>query len=101
MAKKSSIERNLKREKLVAKYAAKKAELKKILLDPNTGDEEFFAAQRKLCKIPRNASKIRVRNRCSITGRPRAFIRKFGVSRITFRELALDGKLPGVTKSSW
>ncbi len=101
MAKKSSIARNLKRQRLVAKYAAKKAELKKILKDPKTSDEEFFEAQRKLCKIPRNASKIRIRNRCSITGRPRAYIRKFGLSRITFRELALDGKLPGVTKSSW
>ncbi len=101
MAKKSSIQRNLKRQRLVEKYAAKKAELKKILNDPKTSDEDFFVAQRKLCKIPRNASKIRVRNRCSITGRPRAYIRKFGLSRITFRELALDGKLPGVTKSSW
>ena len=94
MAKKSSIQRNLKRQKLVEKYAAKKAELKKVLADPSVSDEEFFAAQR-------NASKIRIRNRCSITGRPRGFIRKFGLSRITFRELALDGKLPGVTKSSW
>ena len=101
MAKKSSIQRNLKRQRLVEKYAAKKAELKKILNDPKTSDEDFFAAQRKLCKIPRNASKIRIRNRCSITGRPRGYLRKFGVSRSTFRELALDGKLPGVTKSSW
>ena len=101
MAKKSSIERNLKRMRLTAKYAAKKVELKKIIKDPKTSDEDFFAAQRKLCKLPRNASKIRIRNRCSITGRPRGVIRKFGVSRITFRELALDGKLPGVTKSSW
>ena len=101
MAKKSSIARNIKRQKLVEKYAAKKAELKKILADPTTSDEDFFAAQRKLNKIPRNASKVRIRNRCSVTGRPRAYIRKFGVSRITFRELALDGKLPGVTKSSW
>ncbi len=101
MAKKSSIERNKKRERLVAKYAAKKAELKKILKDPKTDDEAFFEAQRKLSKIPRNASKIRLRNRCAITGRPRGYIRKFGLSRITFRELALDGKLPGVTKSSW
>ena len=101
MAKKSSIQRNLKRQRLVAKYAAKKAELKKILNDPNTSDEEFFKVQKQLCKLPRNASKIRLRNRCSITGRARAYIRKFGVSRITFRELALDGKLPGVTKSSW
>lgn len=101
MAKKSSLERNQKREKLVAKYAAQKAELKSIIKNPKTTDEEFFAAQRKLDKLPHNASKIRIRNRCSITGRPRGFIRKFGVSRITFRELALDGKLPGVTKSSW
>ena len=91
----------MKRQRLVAKYAAKKAELKKILKDPKTSDEDFFAAQRKLCKIPRNASKIRIRNRCSITGRSRGYMGKFGVSRITFRELALDGKLPGVTKSSW
>jgi len=101
MAKKSSLERNQKRQKLVAKYASEKAELKKIIKDPKTTDEEFFVAQRKLDKLPRNASKIRIRNRCSITGRARGFIRKFGVSRITFRELALDGKLPGVTKSSW
>lgn len=101
MAKKSSIERNLKRQKMVAKYAAKKAELKKVLNNPESTDEEFFKAQRSLAELPRNASKIRIRNRCSITGRPRAFIRKFGVSRITFRELALNGKLPGVTKSSW
>ena len=101
MAKKSSIARNIKRQKLVEKYAAKKAELKKILADPKTSDEDFFAAQRKLNKIPRNASKVRIRNRCSVTGRPRAYIRKFGVSRITFRVLALEGKLPGVTKSSW
>jgi len=101
MAKKSSLERNQKRQKLVAKYASEKAELKKVIKDPKTTDEEFFVAQRKLDKLPRNASKIRIRNRCSITGRARGFIRKFGVSRITFRELALDGKLPGVTKSSW
>lgn len=101
MAKKSAIERNLKREKLVAKYAAKRAELKKILSNPNASDEEFFAAQKAMAKLPRNSSKIRLRNRCAISGRPRAYIRKFGLSRITFRELAHDGKLPGVTKASW
>jgi len=101
MAKKSSIERNLKRQKLTAKFADKKVELKGILKNPKTSDEEFFDAQRKLAKLPRNASKIRIRNRCSITGRARGFMSKFGVSRITFRELASDGKLPGVTKSSW
>lgn len=101
MAKTSAIQRNLKRQRLVAKYAAKRTELKAIIANPNTGDEEFFQAQRKLSKLPRNSSPIRVRNRCSITGRPRAYIRHFGVSRITFRELALQGKIPGVTKSSW
>ncbi|MCD8483841.1 MAG: 30S ribosomal protein S14 [Verrucomicrobia bacterium] len=101
MAKKSMIARDVKRAKLVDKFAAKRAELKKILSDPNTSDEEFYAAQRKLTKLPRNSSAVRLRNRCSISGRPRAFLRKYGVSRLTFRELALSGKLPGVTKSSW
>ena len=101
MAKQSSIQRNLKRQRLVSKYAAKRAALKKALLDPDLPDEEFFAAQRKLAKLPRNSSPIRVRNRCSVTGRPRAYLRKFGVSRLTFRELATEGKIPGVTKSSW
>jgi len=101
MAKKSSIQRNLKRERLVAKYAAKRKELKAILASPDTTDEEFYKAQAKLSKLPRNSSPIRLRNRCSVTGRPRAFIRRFGLSRITFRELATQGKIPGVTKSSW
>lgn len=101
MAKKSSIARNKKRERLVEKYAAKRAELKAIIRSPKTTDEEFFRAQRELTLLPRNSSATRLRNRCSITGRPRAFIRKFGLSRITFRELARQGDLPGVTKSSW
>jgi small subunit ribosomal protein S14 len=101
MAKTSMIERNKKRERLVAKYAEKRASLKKILSDPKTTDEDFYQAQRKLSKLPRNSSAVRLRNRCSVSGRPRAFIRKFGLSRLTFRELALDGKIPGVTKSSW
>lgn len=101
MAKKSMVERNKKRERMVAQYAAKRAELKKILSDPETTDEAFYQAQRKLTKLPRNSSAVRLRNRCSITGRPRAYIRKYGVSRITFRELASQGKIPGVTKSSW
>jgi len=101
MAKKSSIERNLKRQKLVAKYATKRAELKKVISNPKSTDEEFFQATRAMAKLPRNSSKVRVRNRCSITGRARAYIRKFGLSRITFRELASDGKLPGITKASW
>jgi small subunit ribosomal protein S14 len=86
MPKTSSINRNEKRKKLSAKFAAKRAELKATLANPATGDEEFFAAQKKLQKLPRNS---------------RAFIGKFGVSRIQFRELALAGKIPGVIKSSW
>jgi small subunit ribosomal protein S14 len=101
MPKTSAIERNKKRIKLSAKFAAKRAELKAILSNPNTNDEEFFAAQKKLQKLPKNSSPVRVRNRCSMSGRPRAYNRKFGVSRIQFRELALAGKIPGVIKSSW
>ncbi len=101
MAKASTIEKNERRKQLVAKYAAKRAELKATLANPNTTDEAFFAAQRALAKLPRNSSAIRIRRRCSLTGRPRGYIGRFGVSRLTFRELALNGKIPGVTKSSW
>ncbi len=101
MAKTSAVQKNLKRKRLVEKYAAKRAALKAILSNPETTDEDFYAAQAKLDKLPRDSSKIRIRNRCSITGRPRAFIGKFGVSRITFRELASYGKIPGVIKASW
>lgn len=101
MAKKSAIERNKKRKRLVEKYAAQRAELKKIIKNPQTADEDFYKAQRTLALLPRNSSKVRIRNRCQITGRPRGYIRKFGVSRITFRELASFGKAPGVVKSSW
>lgn len=101
MPKTSAIERNKKRLALVAKFSALRAELKAILADAKTTDEEFFSASKKLQKLPRNSSPVRVKNRCSLSGRPRAYIRKFGVSRIQFRELALAGKIPGVTKSSW
>jgi small subunit ribosomal protein S14 len=101
MAKTSTLEKNERRKRLVAKYATKRAELKATLANPSTTDEEFFAAQRALAKLPRNSSPIRVRRRCSLTGRPRGHIGRFGVSRLTFRELALAGKIPGVTKSSW
>ncbi len=101
MPKTSAIERNKKRIALTAKHAAARAELKAILKSPATTDEAFYAAQKKLQKLPRNSSATRIRNRCSMSGRPRAFIGKFGVSRIQFRELALAGKIPGVTKSSW
>ena len=89
MSKVSVIARNLKREKLVAKYAAKRKELKK------SGDLKA------LDQLPKNSSPIRVRNRCKLTGRPRGYIRIFGLSRIKFRELAVDGKIPGITKASW
>ncbi|MEX2382327.1 MAG: 30S ribosomal protein S14 [Opitutales bacterium] len=101
MAKSSAVQRNLKRIRMVEKYAAKRAELKATIANPESSDEDFFQAQRKLAKLPRNSSPVRVRNRCSLTGRPRAYIRRFQLSRITFRELALAGKVPGVTKSSW
>ncbi len=101
MPKTSAIERNKKRIKLAAKFAAKRAELKATLVNPATTDDEFYAAQKKLQKLPRNSSPVRIRNRCSMSGRPRAYIRKFGVSRIQFRELALAGKIPGVVKASW
>ncbi|MEI6860634.1 MAG: 30S ribosomal protein S14 [Verrucomicrobiota bacterium] len=101
MPKTSAIERNKKRIVLSAKFAPLRAELKAILANPATTDEQFFAAQKKLQKLPKNSSPVRIRNRCSLSGRPRAYIGAFGVSRITFRELALAGKIPGVTKSSW
>jgi small subunit ribosomal protein S14 len=101
MPKTSAIERNKKRIRLSAKFKAKRTELKAILANPATTDEQFFAAQKKLQRLPRNSAPIRIRNRCSLSGRPRAYIGRFGVSRITFRELALAGKIPGVTKSSW
>jgi len=101
MPKTSAIERNKKRQRLSDKYKARRAELKAILANPATTDEEFFAAQKKLQKLPKNSATTRVRNRCSLSGRPRGYIGKFGVSRLTFRELALSGKIPGVVKSSW
>lgn len=101
MAKKSTIARNKKRQLLVAQYAERRTALKTIMRNPETTDEEFYAAQAKLAKLPRDSSPVRIRNRCSITGRPRAYIGKYGISRITFRELASNGEIPGVTKSSW
>jgi small subunit ribosomal protein S14 len=101
MPKTSAIQRNEKRKRLVAKFAKTRAELKATLANPATSDEGFFAAQKKLQKLPKNSSRVRIRNRCSMSGRPRGYKRKYGVSRIQFRELALAGKIPGVTKSSW
>jgi len=101
MAKISKIVKNEKRKKTVTQYATKRAELKKVINDPKSSIEQVDEAVMKLQKLPRNASPVRVRNRCSQTGRPRGFLRKFGVSRVTLRELALQGQIPGVVKSSW
>ena len=101
MAKTSAIQKNLKRIKLVKKYANKRAALKKIIKNKKLELSERFAAQLKLNKLPKNSAKIRIRNRCEITGRPHGFYRKLKMSRIALRELASMGKIPGMTKSSW
>ncbi len=101
MAKKSKIARNNQREVIVARYAEKRAELKKALVDPNGTDESREAARVGLQKLPRNASPVRLRNRDAIDGRPRGHLSKFGISRVRFRDMAHKGELPGVTKSSW
>ena len=101
MAKTSSIQRNLKRIKLVKKFSKKRADLKNIIKNKKLPLEERFAAQLKLAKIPRNSAKVRIRNRCEITGRPHGVYRKLRISRIALRDLASKGKIPGMTKSSW
>lgn len=101
MAKKSMIQRELKREKLVAKYAKKRAELKAVIRSVNSTDEERSVAQAKLNAMPRDASPARLRNRCSITGRPHGVYRKFGLGRNKLREAAMNGEIPGLTKASW
>lgn len=101
MAKISKVVKNQKRIKMVAKYAVKRKALKKVINNPQSMPEEVDNAIIKLQKLPRDASPIRVVNRCSQTGRPRGYLRKFGVSRIAMRELALQGQIPGVVKSSW
>ena len=101
MAKTSSIQRNLKRIKLVKKFLKKRENLKKIIKNKKLPLEERFAAQLKLAKLPRNSSKVRIRNRCEITGRPHGVYRKLKISRIALRDLASKGKIPGMTKSSW
>ena len=101
MAKQALIQRELKREKLVAKYAEKHAELKAIANDAKRSDEERDAARQGLQSLPRNAKPTRLRNRCEITGRPRGTFRQFGLARAKIRELAFAGDIPGVTKASW
>ena len=101
MAKKSSVNRNKKRIKMSLKFANKRKKLKNIVMNKKLSSEERFNAQMKLSKLPRNSSKIRIRNRCEITGRPRGVYRKLKISRITLRQLSLEGKIPGMVKSSW
>jgi len=101
MAKKSKIARNQQRQVIVERYAAKRLELKKALVDPTSTDEQREAARLGLQKLPRDASPTRLRNRDVVDGRPRAFNRKFGLSRVRLREMAHRGELPGVSKASW
>ena len=95
------IAREAKREKLVARYAKKRAELKAIINNPDSTTEERDAAQHKLNEMPRDASPVRLRNRCSITGRPHGFYRKFGLARNKLREKTMKGEIPGLGKASW
>jgi small subunit ribosomal protein S14 len=101
MAKTGSIERNLKRQRMAKQYAARRAKLKAMALDEALPLEDRFDARIKLAQLPRNSAPSRVRNRCELTGRPRGFYRKLKLSRIALRELASNGQIPGMTKSSW
>ncbi len=101
MAKVSMVERDRKRKRMVAKYAEQRAKLKALANDENLSMEERFKARLKLAKLPRNSSPTRVRNRCEVSGRPRAYYRKLKMSRIALRDLASQGEIPGMVKSSW
>lgn len=101
MAKKSAVERNNKRRRMVKQGAARRAALKEVASDRSLPMEDRFSARLKLAKLPRNSSPVRVRNRCELSGRPRGFYRKFRMSRIALRDLASTGQIPGMVKSSW
>ena len=101
MAKTSKIVRNEQRKALIAKHAEKRAALRATVKSATASDEEKQAAYKALRELPRDSSPTRLRNRCAMTGRPRAYLRQFGLSRVTFREMALNGLIPGVTKASW
>ena len=101
MAKKSAIEKNNRRARLVIRYAAKRARLKAIARDRSLPAEDRFTAQLKLAELPRNSAPVRFRNRCLVSGRPRGYYRKFKMSRIALRDLGSVGQIPGLTKSSW
>ena len=101
MAKKSSIEKNNRRERLTKKYSSRRSRLKAIAQNKSLPTEERFAAALKLAQLPRNSSRTRLRNRCEVTGRPRAYYRKLKLSRIALRDLGSKGLIPGLVKSSW
>ena len=101
MAKKSAVQKNLKRIKMVNKFEKKRDKLKKIIMNKKLELSERFAAQLKLDKLPKNSAKVRIRNRCGISGRPHGYYRKLKISRIALRDMASSGKIPGITKSSW
>ncbi|MGP1605390.1 MAG: 30S ribosomal protein S14 [Moraxella sp.] len=101
MAKKSMVNRELKREKMVAKYAEKRAKLKEVISNSSATDEERLDAMLALQALPRNSSPVRLRNRCGLTGRPHGYFRKFGLSRNKLRERVMQGDVPGVRKASW
>ena len=101
MAKTSAIQRNKKRRRMVSRYSEKRAELKRQARDESLSLEERFQARLKLAELPRNSSKVRIRNRCEVSGRPRGYYRKLKMSRIALRELGAQGMIPGLVKSSW
>ena len=101
MAKKSAVQKNLRRQKMAKRYAAKRAELKSMARDRSAAPEERFQAYLKLANLPRNSAPSRVRNRCDVSGRPRGYYRKFRLSRIALRDLASIGQVPGMVKASW
>ena len=101
MAKTSAVQKNRKRMRMAKKYDARRARLKAIAQDRSLPSEECFAARLKLAELPRNSAPVRIRNRCELSGRPRGYYRKFKISRIALRDLASQGQIPGMTKSSW
>ncbi len=101
MAKKSAVEKNKRRRELAAKYGEKRAALRAIVKDRTRDPGERFEAMLALAELPRNSAPVRIRNRCTLSGRPRGYYRRFGLSRIALRELASEGKIPGVVKASW
>ena len=101
MAKKSSVEKNRNRAQLVKRYAAKRAALRKTIKNKDLEPEQRFEATLELAALPRNSARVRLRNRCALTGRPRGYYRKFGLSRLALRELGSTGQIPGLVKASW